>query len=515
MDPQINALRAKLQEAVDARAAAVEQMSKQTGAKIEIASPAALDEQIATLRSKLDEAVNAREDAKFKLSQSATPLKIGVDPAQLDAEVTKYKAMLDRAIELRDEAVKRIGEKTAPVDIGIDQTQLNQQIADLEANLKEAVRLKTDASEQLSRIAALPSGGLAGGINEDLQALRDYVSQLDTSFQSVEQKQQTLQQFSDVESEWREKIEQSNLSLEQRNELLNAMNQFHQELADGITLVGDQVERSKEQIDENSKYVQKLSNDITDLSQRAQNMTLGKSWTGEAERMREAGDGIADIIGDIKLKIEEIQQAQANGLITPETANAAIANLNAIASAVEGSKGRIINAASDINQAWQQMGREIYSAIESALGDAIYNLVTGAKSMKDVLLDLWKSVTRAVSNYIAKLLMAGLFGGGDAGGGIFGSLFGSHTGSQLSFASGGSAMVDGRTGFDKNMVSMRVSRGERVTVETAAQQKANDHIRGGAIYNIYALDGNSVEQMLLRHGGVLKSAIEGRVRLNR
>lgn len=46
-----------------------------------------------------------------------------------------------------------------------------------------------------------------------------------------------------------------------------------------------------------------------------------------------------------------------------------------------------------------------------------------------------------------------------------------------SFAQGGQFMVDGRAGVDNNNVNMNLSRGERVTVETAAQQRAAD--RGG------------------------------------
>jgi Prophage tail length tape measure protein len=43
-----------------------------------------------------------------------------------------------------------------------------------------------------------------------------------------------------------------------------------------------------------------------------------------------------------------------------------------------------------------------------------------------------------------------------------------------SFATGGQFMVEGRAGIDNNNINMNVSRGERVTVETPAQQRAND-----------------------------------------
>lgn len=47
-----------------------------------------------------------------------------------------------------------------------------------------------------------------------------------------------------------------------------------------------------------------------------------------------------------------------------------------------------------------------------------------------------------------------------------------------SFANGGQFMVGGRSGVDKNNINMNVTKGERVTVETARQQRANDNQPG-------------------------------------
>jgi hypothetical protein len=46
------------------------------------------------------------------------------------------------------------------------------------------------------------------------------------------------------------------------------------------------------------------------------------------------------------------------------------------------------------------------------------------------------------------------------------------------FATGGQFMVEGRSGVDANNINMNVTRGERVTVETPAQQRANDSPSG-------------------------------------
>lgn len=40
-------------------------------------------------------------------------------------------------------------------------------------------------------------------------------------------------------------------------------------------------------------------------------------------------------------------------------------------------------------------------------------------------------------------------------------------------------MVEGKSGVDANNINMNVTRGERVTIETPAQQRANDAKSGG------------------------------------
>lgn len=49
-----------------------------------------------------------------------------------------------------------------------------------------------------------------------------------------------------------------------------------------------------------------------------------------------------------------------------------------------------------------------------------------------------------------------------------------------SFATGGQFMVQGRGGVDQNNINMNVSRGERVTIETPQQQRANDNSTSAA-----------------------------------
>ena len=70
-----------------------------------------------------------------------------------------------------------------------------------------------------------------------------------------------------------------------------------------------------------------------------------------------------------------------------------------------------------------------------------------------------------------------------------------------SFATGGQFMVDGRAGVDNNNINMNVSRGERITVETAAQQRAADSAGGASerplnLKVVNVTDPNDIEALL-------------------
>jgi hypothetical protein len=67
--------------------------------------------------------------------------------------------------------------------------------------------------------------------------------------------------------------------------------------------------------------------------------------------------------------------------------------------------------------------------------------------------------------------LSSLFGGGTGAGTFADGTSVASTGLAGLFADGGSFMVGGRGGIDKNIVALRATAGERVTVETAAQQR--------------------------------------------
>lgn len=118
----------------------------------------------------------------------------------------------------------------------------------------------------------------------------------------------------------------------------------------------------------------------------------------------------------------------------------------------------------------------------------------------DVVKGMGDAFDNQGGSFISKLANALLSGGsGGAGGGglgdIFGSLFGGGGGGGstigdapgigigIPFATGGSVMVDGSPGRDRNFLGLKVSRGERVDVLTADDQ-AKEGKGGGGSWNV-------------------------------
>ncbi len=89
--------------------------------------------------------------------------------------------------------------------------------------------------------------------------------------------------------------------------------------------------------------------------------------------------------------------------------------------AIEGVSATVTEA----NLAEQQLWQNLASIIENGVGNALEGLITKTKTLKEAMLDMWRSAIREVSRYIIKLLIAkaikfaiGLFAdGGVVGGG--------------------------------------------------------------------------------------------------
>ena len=360
--------------------------------------------------------------------------------------------------------------------------------------------------------AVLSYNQLVIGLDSVQTSIQELSAGVDNGLETPDTIRQSGQIIIDQINEYKDAVANANITDQQRAELLKVI----AEQTDIVNAVTDAaiatIEKSADAKTYDAKATAEVARSVSDLSDRAKKLILGARFDEEAQRMAAAKADIENILQDIAVQIEDIQKKSDKGLISPEAANAAINNLNQIASAVQANASSIIEAASTISQAWQEMGKEIYQSIQTSLGDAIYGLVTKTKSLRDVMVDLWNSITRAVSNYLAKVIMAGLFGGGGnafGGAGLLGGLFGG--GGGLGFATGGSFTVDGRTGLDNNLVAFRASRGERVTVSTPGQQS---NMGSNITVNISAIDSRSVKEMFMREGSSLQRALDQRIRLN-
>lgn len=139
----------------------------------------------------------------------------------------------------------------------------------------------------------------------------------------------------------------------------------------------------------------------------------------------------------------------------------------------------------EVNEAFQGLA----AGGVSDLIDGLAAAGAGAADVGDVVRRAFQQMAIDANRILLQSLLSGAASGG--GGGFLGSLFkigasafgGGYTGAGgpnaimgidggfIPFATGGSFTVGGMAGIDRNLVKMRVSRGERVTVETAEQQR--------------------------------------------
>ena len=196
--------------------------------------------------------------------------------------------------------------------------------------------------------------------------------------------------------------------------------------------------------------------------------------------------------------IEENRTAQ-------EEYNAKIEELNdlraeigeeAYARAVEKAR-KELEEANKVTKKGKTLAEELGLSFTSAFEDA---MVAG-KDFSEVLRGLEQDLMRLI---MRRFVIEPLLKSAESGlGSILGSLGGGSTGgasvdwngSAPGFATGGTFRVGGAAGTDRNLVQFRASRGERVSIETPAQQVANDNAGGAGdvVVNVYAPPGAKVE----------------------
>ena len=142
-------------------------------------------------------------------------------------------------------------------------------------------------------------------------------------------------------------------------------------------------------------------------------------------------------------------------------------------------------------------GGRIAGKLGDAFGSAFEKLVISGKDFKSVLKGLEKDLIRLGTRTLTSAAGKGLGGSGGALTDLAGAFFGG-SGSLTSlipgFASGGQFTVGGAAGVDRNLVPLRLTRGERVTIETPAQQRSSGGVPAPVInmaFNISTPDAAS------------------------
>jgi hypothetical protein len=180
----------------------------------------------------------------------------------------------------------------------------------------------------------------------------------------------------------------------------------------------------------------------------------------------------------------------------------------------------------------KDLWKGVADSIQDGLGRGLEALITRTGTLKDVLNDMFRSITRSVVNYLAQLAFA-------QAGSAFGSMLGGPSGSSFDFskavgtlfgavAGGGGDKPGFANGgaFTNGIVSGPVNFGigqmgeagpEGILPLANVGGRLGVHARGGGEtnINITALDAGSVRELFFREGSALVQALAHRERLNR
>ncbi|MAZ04065.1 MAG: hypothetical protein CMN56_13115 [Sneathiella sp.] len=121
------------------------------------------------------------------------------------------------------------------------------------------------------------------------------------------------------------------------------------------------------------------------------------------------------------------------------------------------------------------LGGRIAGKLGDAFSSAFEKLLVSGKDFKSVLKGLENDLIRLGTRTLTSAAGQSLGGSGGFLTDLAGMFLGGGSLKSLipGFASGGQFTVGGAAGVDRNLVPLRLTRGERVTIETPAQQRSN------------------------------------------
>jgi tape measure domain-containing protein len=378
------------------------------------------------------------------------------------AEVERLKQVLAEAfsVELRRD-VADVEDKIAKMASELTGTELDQSLAGINEQYNDINRKLTKQLETATDLNAITGkeGDLIKQINEDLgtnETLRQQAVALAHEQYAIEQRIFALQQEAT------------------RNQISEKMRQMDMDYgpvrlqSEYVTQAIEIQNRFRDEINATSQAIEDIHLKLTEENDPFQRAELEKTLAAlEAYRTK---------LGDVAKTIT------AEGLLVRET--------------------------------WRQVG----DIFVNGISDTLTNLITGTKSLKDSLTDMFDQITAAAARYIVKLLiikaldaaMPGLgtaFGGAFANGGVF-------PGKIKAFANGG--LISGPTmfGLAGEKGTEAIMPLERIGGKLGVRAMT-DGGGGTTVINISAIDTQSGMEFLRKNADSIVSTLDQKRRLNR
>lgn len=417
-------------------------------------------------------------DKQFRAQMRSTAKRLRANPN--DNNLIAYGEFLQQ--QARDRMAARNGPSAAPDTSG-------------------GIEPRTDRS----------SGGRKGGGRDERDRTAEYLERFNREMESLKEEQLRLEIDQTQSLDHRAQLEAQRILNEREAYKIDIDNrvkagELNAAQAEKLKLAVEQIAADKQTIMWNEIQAKKLEEqqrlaDVSfDIREDVLRLELDSARTQEERRAIEMR--LLDIEYEReKAALDHLKALYNLGQVTMAEVDAAEDRFNAMGDARSGREAAIRRntmgpleqyldslpkSAAELNEAYQQVAADGLQSLNDGIVDAIMN----AKNLGDVfknvanqiIADLLRiAVQRAITEPLANALFGGGSGGG--GGGLFasiGKLFGgggsmAATDQPPGLAKGGSFMVGGNPGIDRNMLAIngipqvRVSAGERVRVTKPGQ----------------------------------------------
>jgi len=252
--------------------------------------------------------------------------------------------------------------------------------------------------------------------------------------------------------------------------------------------------------------------------------TIGRTVPGFGFLRREAEETKTALHG-LQGELVNLQWALATEELDAAGRGAIVARIEEIRRLMQELANVSPQVAAQVSEDWVNVVRNIHDAFAQAFGD----MMTGASSFADFLLDIWQAIERSFANMVAKMVADWLFGidqmqaTGQAGG-VLGGIFNAAAGLLLGGGEGTAAATPAAglpyeflpyvPVYDRGGIATRPHLAQVGGVPEAIiplSQMAAAGAGGGEVhhhYNINAVDASSFMTLLMRNRSGLASVVQ-------